>query len=74
MTTFILAMLVSFHHPKPLLLQSLIDAAKIIGLPRLKTMDRVFAKTIYVGDFQNEAISLAYSRKEFIQNYVQARN
>jgi hypothetical protein len=66
--------LISFSHPKPLLLQGLIDAAKIIGLPRLKTMDKVFGRTVFVGELQTEVVRLVYSRKEFIQGYVKARD
>lgn len=54
-----------------ILLQGLVDAAKIIGLPHLKTMDKAFAKANFVGAFQDEVALVAYSRKEFIKNYIQ---
>ena len=56
--------------PKPILLQSMIDTAKIIGLPRLKTMDKFFAKRIYIDEVQGEMTYIIYSRKDFLKNYI----
>lgn len=71
MMAFTFALLTALVNPQPFFVQGVIDSAKIIGLPRLKTMDRVFAKKLYVGEFQHEEILVAYSRKEFIEQYVQ---
>lgn len=72
MMAFSFALFAALTHPQPFLVQGVIDSAKIIGLPRLKTMDRVFAKRLYVGEFQHEEILVAHSRKEFIKQFVQS--
>ena len=56
--------------PEPFLVQSMIDSAKIIGLPRLKTMDRFFAKAIYTDEIRGEMTYTTYSRKDFLKNYI----
>jgi len=56
--------------PEPFLLQSMIDASKIIGLPRLKTIDLFFAKTIWIDEIQGEMKHTIYSRKDFLKNYI----
>ena len=56
--------------PEPFLVQSMIDSAKIIGLPRLKTMDRFFAKAIYTDEIRGEMTYTIYSRKDFLKNYI----
>ena len=56
--------------PEPFLLQSTIDIAKIIGLPRLKTMDQFFAKTICIDEVQGRMDYIHYSRKDFLRNYI----
>jgi hypothetical protein len=56
--------------PEPFLLQSMIDIAKVIGLPRLKTMDRFFAKGICIDEVQGEMAYIIYSRKDFLKNYL----
>ena len=56
--------------PEPFLLQSMIDAAKIIGLPRLKTMDQFFAKAICIDEVQGEMTYVTYSRKDFLKSYI----
>jgi hypothetical protein len=56
--------------PEPFLVQSMIDAAKIIGLPRLKTMDRFFAKAICIDEVQGQMTYIIYSRKDFLKNYI----
>ena len=56
--------------PEPFLLQSMIDASKIIGLPRLKTMDQFFAKAVWVDEIQGEMKYVIYSRKDFLKNYI----
>jgi hypothetical protein len=56
--------------PDPFLLQSMIDASKIIGLPRLKTMDRFFSKAICIDEVRGEMAYIIYSRKDFLKNYI----
>ena len=56
--------------PEPFLVQSMIDAAKIIGLPRLKTMDQIFAKAICIDEVQGEMRYVTYSRKDFLKSYI----
>ena len=52
------------------MLQSMIDAAKIIGLPRLKTMDQFFAKAMWIDEIQGDMKYIIYSRKDFLKNYI----
>jgi hypothetical protein len=56
--------------PEPFLLQSMIDTARIIGLPRLKTMDQFFAKAICIDEVQGEMTYVTYSRKDFLKSYI----
>ncbi len=60
--------------PEPFLLQSMIDTAKIIGLPRLKTMDQFFAKAIYTDEIRGELTYIIYSRKDFLKNYIKVNS
>jgi len=69
----LLVLLLWAINPEPFLLQSMIDSAKVLGLPRLKTMDKVLAKTKWGGDLQNEITYVTYSRIEFLKKYVKSR-
>jgi hypothetical protein len=66
----LLTLILSITNPQPFLLQSMIDAAKIIGLPRLKTMDQFFAKAICIDEVQGEMTYVTYSRKDFLKSYI----
>ena len=55
--------------PAPML-QATIDAARIIGLPRLKTMDSKMYRTIYINEIQSGPIYRVHPRKVFIREYV----
>lgn len=66
----ILTILIAAIKPEPFLLHSMIDAAKIIGLPRFKTMDRFFAKAICIDEVQGELVYVIYSRKAFLKSYI----
>ncbi|MBT8525409.1 hypothetical protein G6724_05535 [Polynucleobacter paneuropaeus] len=68
--TSFLAILLAAINPAPILLQGFIDSAKIIGLPRLKTMDKFFAKAICIDEVQGEMAYIIYSRKDFLKNYI----
>ena len=57
-------------NPEPFLVQSMIDSAKIIGLPRLKTMDKFFAKAICIDEVRGDMAYMIYSRKDFLKNYI----
>jgi hypothetical protein len=48
----------------------MIDSAKIIGLPRLKTMDRFFARAICIDEIHGEMAYMIYSRKDFLKSYL----
>jgi len=63
------ACLIAFR-PEPFLLQTMIDTAKVIGLPRLKTMDQFFAKAICVDEIKGEMAYVIYSRKDFLKQYI----
>jgi len=66
----LLVFILTATKPEPFLLQSTIDVAKVIGLPRLKTMDRFFSKTICINEVEQEFIYITYSRMEFIKRYI----
>jgi hypothetical protein len=66
----LLTLVLSIVSPEPFLLQSSIDTARIIGLPRLKTMDQFFAKAIWIDEIQGEMKYMIYSRKDFLKNYI----
>jgi hypothetical protein len=51
--------------PAPLV-QAAIDTSRIIGLPRMWTLDR----PIYVNEIHTSAIYRTHPRKAFIQEYV----
>ena len=55
--------------PAPML-QATIDAARIIGLPRLKTMDSTMYRTIYINEIQSGPIYRVHPRRAFIRDYV----
>ena len=57
-------------NPEPFLVQSVIDTAKIIGLPRLKTMDHLFARTIFIDELRSEMSYTTYSRLDFLKSYI----
>lgn len=46
-----------------------IDAARLVGLPRLKTLDKEIHRVLYVNDFNIEAKNQVQTRKELIHNY-----
>jgi hypothetical protein len=66
----LLTLLLAITNPEPFLLQSSIDAARIIGLPRLKTMDKIFAKAICIDEVRGDMANIIYSRKDFLKNYI----
>lgn len=68
--TSILVISLVVVNPEPFLVQSMIDSAKIIGLPRLKTLDKFFAKAICIDEIQGEMAYTIYSRKDFLKNYI----
>lgn len=64
-----LSLLIAASNPNPILLQSMIDSAKIIGLPRLRLMDRSFSRFSWKDEFTSQMIYTIYSRKDFLNNY-----
>lgn len=57
-------------NPEPLLLQSTIDIARIIGLPRLKTMDKYLNRTVYINEMETRSVYLVDSRLDFLKHYL----
>jgi len=55
--------------PAPML-QATIDAARIIGLPRLKTMDSSMYRTIFINEIQSDPVYRVRLRREFIGEYI----
>ncbi|MBT8573899.1 hypothetical protein G6701_00130 [Polynucleobacter paneuropaeus] len=70
MFSTLFAFMLSIINPQPFLLHSVIEASKIIGLPRLKMMDQFFAKAIYIDEIYGEMAYVIYSRKDFLKNYL----
>jgi hypothetical protein len=57
--------------PTPIV-QAVFDSARIIGLPRMKDMDKAMNKTIYINEFQSGVAYSVHPRKAFIRNYVKS--
>lgn len=57
-------------NPQPFLLQSAVDTAKMIGLPRMKTMDSIFAKAVLTDELRGEVALISYSRLDFLKSYI----
>ena len=74
MFSTILIIFLAAVKPEPFLIQSAIDSARLIGLPRLKTMDRLFAKKIWINEMEDELIYISYSRIDFIKNYAKIKS
>lgn len=55
--------------PTPIV-QAVIDSARIIGLPRMKDMDKAMFKSVHINEFQVGMVYSVHPRKAFIQNYV----
>ena len=55
--------------PTPIV-QAVIDSARIIGLPRMKDMDKTIFKSVHINEFQVGMVYSIHPRKAFIQNYV----
>jgi hypothetical protein len=66
----LLALVLSISNPQPLLVKSAIDVARIIGLPRLKTMDKYLVKTIFINEMETGSVFLIRSRQDFLKNYL----
>ena len=66
----LMTLMLAIINPEPFLLQSSIDAARIIGLPRLKAMDKFFAKAIFIDEVRGDMTYIIYSRKDFLKNYI----
>lgn len=57
------------HGPAPIL-QAAIDTARMIGLPRLKTMDSSMHRTSYINEIQSGLAHRVQPRKVFIREYM----
>ena len=68
-TGLLLGIWLGMTHPKPVLLQAVIDCSRIIGLPRLKTMDSYLNKTIIVDEMHAAPKFAIRTRKEFFTEY-----
>jgi len=56
-------------HPKPLMAEVAIDCSRIVGLPRLKTMDSYLYKVITVDEMHSAPAFSFQTRKEFFTSY-----
>jgi len=56
-------------HPEPLIIQVAIDSARIIGLPRLKTMDSHLYKMVAIDEWHIVPVYAIRTRKEFFTEY-----
>ena len=55
--------------PAPMV-QAMIDSARIIGLPRLKTMDSVMHHIIYINEIHTMPMYWVHPRKAFIREFL----
>lgn len=60
------------QYPQASIVQATIDTARIIGLPRLKTMDKNMFRSIYLNELQSGLVYSINPRKMFIKNYVKS--
>ena len=65
----LLGVYLAITQPKPAIVQVVIDSARIIGLPRLKTMDSYLYKIIVVDEFHTTPAFAISTRKEFFIAY-----
>jgi hypothetical protein len=64
--------LTELQYPQACMVQATIDTARIIGLPRFKTMDKNSFRSIYLNELQSGLIYSINPRKTFIKNYVKS--
>ena len=69
----LLGLYLAITQPKPVIVQVVIDSARIIGLPRLKTMDSYLYKTIVVDELHTTPTFAINTRKEFFITYFQVQ-
>jgi hypothetical protein len=55
--------------PAPMV-QAMIDSARIIGLPRLKTMDSAMHRIIYINEIHTAPMYRVHPRKAFIKEFL----
>ena len=65
----LLGVYLAITQPKPAIVQVVIDSARIIGLPRLKTMDSYLYKIIVIDEFHTTPAFAISTRKEFFISY-----
>ena len=68
--SILLPLILSTANPQPFLLQSAIDASRIIGLPRLKTMDKYLTRIVFINEMESESMFLVRSRQDFLKHYL----
>ncbi|MBU3548636.1 hypothetical protein [Polynucleobacter sp. P1-05-14] len=56
-------------HPQPVMAQAAIDCARIIGLPRLKTMDKHLNRVVVIDEMHTVPAYAVKTRKEFFTEY-----
>lgn len=54
------------------MVQAAIDAARIIGLPRMKDLDGALTRTIYINELYTGPLYRVHPRKAFIREYVKS--
>ena len=60
-------------HPQPVMAQAAIDCARIIGLPRLKTMDSHLNRVVVIDEMHTVPAYTVKTRKEFFTHYFQIK-
>ena len=60
-------------HPQPVMAQAAIDCARIIGLPRLKTMDKHLNRVVVIDEMHTVPVYAVKTRKEFFTHYFQIK-
>lgn len=61
-------------HPQPVMAQVAIDCARIIGLPRLKTMDSHLNRVVVIDEMHTAPAYAVKTRKEFFTYYFQIKS
>ena len=59
-----------WQHSQASMVEATIDAARIIGLPRMKDLDKAMYRTTYINEFHTGPTYQVHPRKVFIREFV----
>lgn len=59
-----------WQHSQTSMVEAVIATARIIGLPRMKDLDKAMYRTIYINEFHTGSIYQVHPRKAFIREFL----